>query len=139
MADGGVALKVLRDDTFGEMSISGTRSDLLALCRELRSGRAEMRASKAADPRPYDRSLSRIEFRPASGKVHISSLEDGESMEIRGGLEFLAFLAEVIEGFALEADQDDHLHVDYFPGHYYLVEESDSLVIEFDDGEPNSL
>jgi hypothetical protein len=44
----------------------------------------------------------------------------------------LALLAENVEGFASEADRSEHLHVDYFPGHDYLAQESDSLVVAID-------
>lgn len=131
-------LKVLREDSTGEMELSGTRSELLALGRGLRSGQGEFRIPKDSNPFPYDRSLSRIEFRQASGKVRISSSGDGETLEVQGRLESLALLADNIEGFALEADQDDHLHVDYFPEHDYLAEGSESLVVGIDGDVPKS-
>ncbi|MGW1157846.1 Imm32 family immunity protein [Streptomyces sp. NPDC002513] len=131
-------LKVLREDSTGEMELSGTRSELLALGRELRSGRGEILIPKASNPFPYDRALSRIEFQQASGKVRISPSGDGEAMEIQGELDSLALLADNIEGFALEADQGDHLHVDYFPEHDYLAEGSESLVVGIDGDAPKS-
>ncbi|MFC5185043.1 hypothetical protein ACFPM5_26990 [Actinomadura harenae] len=133
-----MALKVLREDSTGEMELSGTRSELLALAREFRRGRGEVRIPKVSDPAPYGRSLSRIDFRQASGKVGISSSGDGEVMEVQGGLDSLALLADNIEGFALEADQGDHLHVDHFPEHDYLAEGSDPLVVCIDGDAPKS-
>ncbi|WP_199744669.1 Imm32 family immunity protein [Actinomadura harenae] len=82
--------------------------------------------------------MSRIDFRQASGKVGISSSGDGEVMEVQGGLDSLALLADNIEGFALEADQGDHLHVDHFPEHDYLAEGSDPLVVCIDGDAPKS-
>ncbi|WP_133898433.1 hypothetical protein [Streptomyces sp. KS 21] len=132
-------LKVLRGDSTGEMELSGPRSDLMALARELRSGQGEIRLEKVSDPSPYSRSLLRITYRQASGKITISSSGDSESLEIQGGLELLSLLAENIESFALEADQDDHLHVDYFPEHDYLASGSGSLVVAIDsDAHPRS-
>ncbi|MFE7455794.1 hypothetical protein [Streptomyces sp. NPDC057554] len=122
-------LKVLRNDSTGELELSGTRSELLALGQKLRSGRGEIILAKFSNPFPYTRSLLRIEFQQATGKIRISSSEDGEALEVEGGPESLSLLAENIEGFALEADQDDHLHVDYFPEHDYLAEGSGSLVV----------
>ncbi|MEU6226274.1 hypothetical protein [Streptomyces sp. NPDC047042] len=61
-------MKVLRGDSTGELALSGTRSELLALGRELRSGRGEILLEKVHDPFPYSRSWSRITFRRARGK-----------------------------------------------------------------------
>ncbi|MFE7480476.1 hypothetical protein [Streptomyces sp. NPDC057552] len=121
-------LKVLRDDSTGELELSGTRSDLLTLAQKLRNGRGEILLAKVSNPFPYTKSLLRIEFQQAGGKLRISSSEDGEALEFEGRLESLSLLAENIEKFALEADQDDHLHADYLPEHDYLAEESGSLV-----------
>ncbi|MFG2594561.1 hypothetical protein [Streptomyces sp. NPDC048462] len=132
-------LKVLRGDSTGEMELSGPRSDLVALARELRSGQGEIRLEMVSNPSPYSRSLLRIKYRQASGKIKISSSGDSESLEIQGGLEPISLLAENIESFALEADQDDHLHVDYFPEHDYLASGSESLVVAIDsDPHPRS-
>lgn len=122
-------LKALREDSSGEIELSGTRSELLRLVRDLRTGQGEIHLSKVENPFPYDSSLSRIEFRKSSGKVKVSSLSEGETLELQGGLESLGLLADNIEGFALEAAEDDHLHVDYFPEHDYLAEGSGSLVV----------
>ncbi|MFD4524441.1 hypothetical protein ACFWP7_11095 [Streptomyces sp. NPDC058470] len=62
----------------------------------------------------------------------MSSSGDGEALVVEGGPQSLSLLAENIESFALEADQSDHLHVDYFPQHDYLVEGSSSLVVAID-------
>ena len=122
-------LTVLRSDSTGELELSGTRSELLTLGRALRSGRGEILLAQVSNPFPYTRSLLRIEFQQASGKIRMSSSGDGEYLAVEGKAESLSLLAENIEGFALGADQDDHLHVDYFPGHDYLAEESGSLVV----------
>ncbi|MFJ9379408.1 hypothetical protein [Streptomyces sp. NPDC101455] len=125
-------MKVLRDDSTGELELSGSRSELLALGRKLRSGDGEILLAKASDPFPYSGSLLRIGVRQASGKVRISSSGDSGSLDVEGRLESLSLLAENIEGFALEADQGDHLHVDYFPEHDYLAGGSGSLVVAID-------
>ncbi|MEW2051769.1 hypothetical protein OHS71_01355 [Streptomyces sp. NBC_00377] len=122
-------MKVLRGDSTGELELSGTRSELLALGRELRTGRGEFPLEKVSDPFPYSRSLSRMSVRRASGKIMISSSGDSESLDVQGGEEAFALLADNIEGFASEADGDDHLHVDYYPDHDYLAEGSGSVVV----------
>ncbi|MET7356460.1 hypothetical protein ABZT42_53975 [Streptomyces mirabilis] len=125
-------VKVLRGDSTGELELSGTRSELLALGQKLRNGQGEILLEKVSDPFPYSRSLSRMTFRQVSGKITISSFGDSESMDVQGGPESFSLFAENIEGFAVEADQDDHLHVDYFPEHDYLAEGSGSVVVAID-------
>ncbi|MDX2681594.1 Imm32 family immunity protein [Streptomyces sp. NY05-11A] len=127
-------MKVVRGDSTGELELSGTRSELLALGRELRSGQGEISLEKVADPFPYSRSLSSMRFRRVSGKILISSSADSEALDVRGGPEALALLADNIEGFAAEADEDDHLHVDCYPDHDYLAEGSGSVVVVIDEG-----
>ncbi|WUV17759.1 hypothetical protein OG352_24475 [Streptomyces sp. NBC_01485] len=129
-------VKVLRGDSTGELELSGTHSELLALGRELRSGQGEISLERVSDPFPYSRSLSWMTFQLVSGKILISSSGDSESLDIRGGPEALALLADNIEGFASDADGDDHLHVDYFPEHDYLAEGSGSVVVAID-GDPS--
>ncbi|WP_330290041.1 Imm32 family immunity protein [Streptomyces sp. NBC_00576] len=131
-----MTVKVLRGDSTGELELSGTRSELLTLGRELRKGHGEIPLEKVSDPFPYNRSLSRMSVRRASGKVMISSSGDSESLDVRGGPEALALLADNIEGFASEADADDHLHVDHYPDHDYLAEGSGSVVVSID-GDPS--
>ncbi|MFE5036809.1 hypothetical protein [Streptomyces sp. NPDC056683] len=125
-------VKVLRDDSTGELELSGTRSELRALGRQLRSGQGAVLLEKVSDPFPYSRSLSRMTFRQTSGKITISSSGDSGSVDLRGGPESFSLLADNIEGFAAGADQDDHLHVDYFPDHDYLAEGSGSVVVALD-------
>lgn len=132
IAGGGAILKVLHSVSTGELELSGTRSELLTLGRNLRSGRGEILLAKVANPFPYTRSLSRIEFQQASRKIRLSSSGDGETLDVTGRLESFSLLAENIEGFALESDQGDHLHVDYFPEHDYLAGGSGSLVVAID-------
>ncbi|MCT9005385.1 Imm32 family immunity protein [Streptomyces rhizosphaerihabitans] len=129
-----MTMKVLRGDPTGELELSGTRSELLSLGRELRSGHGEISLEMVSNPFPYSRSLSWMRFHLVSGKILISSSGDNETLDIQGGPEALALLADNIEGFASEADQGDHLHVDYFPEHDYLAEGSGSMVVVIDGG-----
>ncbi|MFJ9712300.1 hypothetical protein [Streptomyces sp. NPDC101234] len=122
----------MRGDSTGELELSGTRSELRSLGRQLRSGQGEILLEWVSDPFPYSRSLSRMTFRQTSGKITISSSGDSGSMDLQGGPESFSLLAENIEGFAAEADQDDHLHVDCFPDHGCLAEGSGSVVVAID-------
>lgn len=121
-------MQVLRLDSTEEMELSGTRSELLALARSLRNDRGRHDLHGDPAPFPYSRSLSEIEVREISGgAVNISW--DGSSLKIRGGRSALDLLADNIGSFASEAADSDHLHIEYFPGHFYLSPESESLVL----------
>ncbi|MFB7781812.1 hypothetical protein ACFC1D_03710 [Streptomyces vinaceus] len=124
-------LYVLVSDATGELELSGSRAELYAFGRQVRAGLGETALSHVADPAPYSRSLSRVTFGQAETAAVIAVLADGETLEVRGGPEALAVLATNIEGFAQESDPSDHLHLEY-PGHAYLSEESDPLVLAFD-------
>jgi hypothetical protein len=122
-------MQVLRADKSGEMELSGTSLELLELVKGLRSSRGTRRLGASGNPSPYSRALSSIESRRTSGKVAILLPSDGETLEIQGGLEELELLASNIEDFAADGDRSAHLHVEYFPGHDYLSERSEPLVI----------
>ncbi|WP_202609546.1 SUKH-3 domain-containing protein [Herbidospora solisilvae] len=121
-------LQVLRADSTAELELSGTRPELRALGRFLRAGRGRRGLLENREPSPYSRSLSELQFQETPGSV-IRILVDGSSLKIFGGRAALDLLADDIEDFASNADASDHLHVEYFPGHHYLVSGSDSLVI----------
>ncbi|WP_425564566.1 Imm32 family immunity protein [Planotetraspora silvatica] len=110
------------------MELSGTRSELRALSRSLRNEQGGCGFFENRAPFPYSRSLSGLEFRETSEDV-VCIAADGPSLKIHGGRMALDLLAENIEGFASEADHSDHLHIEYFPGHDYLSQDSEPLVI----------
>ena len=127
-------LSLLRSDSTGEMKISGTRVQLRELARRLRSeGEGTVTLYSVSDPSPYSRSLEIIEFCRRSGKVCISLVQDKSSLMIKGDTESLDVFADNIDEFASKADSGTHLHIEYYPGHYYLAEGSESLVITITD------
>lgn len=115
----------------GEVEVSGTRAGLLALAGVLRGG-GDLALAPVADPAPYDRAPARLRVRlREAGRVRVSV--DDTILLIEGGPGSIAVLAENVEGFAAEADDPrHHLHIDYFPGHFYLAEGSAPLVVGWD-------
>jgi hypothetical protein len=127
-------LSLLHSDSTGEMKISGTRAQLRELARRLRSdGDGRITLYSVSDPSPYSRSLETIEFCRRSGKVCISLVHDKSSLILKGDTESLDVFADNIDEFASEADFGTHLHIEHYPGHYYLEEGSESLVIAIAD------
>lgn len=113
----------------GEMEFSGTSLELLKLVKALRVSRESCRLDVTADPAPYSKALSTLETRQTSGKVLISVSSDRETLKIQGGRNAMEMLASTVEEFAAEGDGAAHLHVEYLPGHEYLSQESEPLVI----------
>lgn len=126
-------MQVRRQDVSHEMELRGTAVELNALAELIRSGDGGVELDCAGDPFPYDRKLSRVRIAPASGPAVIQCSSDSDVLYIRGGGAQFELLAVNLEGFADEGDALSHLHLDYFPGHDYLDESSEPLVIALAD------
>ncbi|MFJ4845537.1 MULTISPECIES: hypothetical protein [unclassified Streptomyces] len=123
-------VQVLYSGETRELEISGTRRELLALGRLLRGKSGSCDLLENRQPFPYERSLSKIEFREEPERNTASLVTEDQAMRIQGGRAALDLLADNIEGFASGVDSSGHCHVD-FPAHEYVAPESDSLVITF--------
>ncbi|CAM3243625.1 hypothetical protein STSO111631_09435 [Stackebrandtia soli] len=118
-------------DLDGELGLDGTFSSFVALGQLLRRGSGDMDLATADDPYPYVGSLSRIIVRQSNRKI-VMRVVDGKDFEACGNMDSLRQLARNVENFAASAYGKDHLHVDYYPDHFYLDEESVSLVVRVD-------
>lgn len=111
--------------------VAGDGDSLIALSAVLRSGAAAVIAVTVPDetPDPYERWLETISVRPElSTQVEVRVAN--RQVIAAGGTSSLALLADNIETFANSREQlDEHLHIEYFPGHYYLREGSTPLII----------
>ncbi|GAA2561338.1 hypothetical protein GCM10010435_36290 [Winogradskya consettensis] len=121
-------IKVLRSDSTDEMDLSGPSVDMYALVELLRAGAGEMSLAPDPEPRFYDRALARMIINRAAGRVLLTV--EGDTLHIAGEERFLAVLADNLEAVAEAGDTTSHLHVDYYPGHYYLAEDSAALVVQ---------
>ncbi len=123
-------LSLVRSDTTGEMELRGSSSQFKEFAARLRSG-GEISASldEVPDPSPYDRALSRVVIRSGSGKVVVTLMDDGQSLLICGGGEFMAVLAANTDGFGEDGVHGERAHIEYFPDHYYLAEDAEPLIL----------
>ena len=123
-------LSLVRSDTTGDMELRGSSSQFKEFAARLRSGgEIPVSPDEVLDPSPYDRALSRVVIRSGSGKVVVTLMDDGQSLLICGGGEFMAVLAANIEGFAEGGAYGEHAHIEYFPDHHYLAEDAEPLVL----------
>ncbi len=128
-----LVLSLLLGEETGELELKGCREKFQLLAARIRSGDASsIPLTMVDDPRPYSRSLQRIEIRGGSGKVSISLLGDRVSLLVQGGAESREVLAENIEAFARDATGLEHMHIEPYPDHYYLAEDSAAIVLAFE-------
>lgn len=127
---GGLLLTLVRSDATTEMELRGSGTEFREFAAGLRSGReVSVYLDVAPDPSPYDRALSRVLIRSGSGKVEVALMDDGQSLLICGGAEFMAVMAANFDGFAEDGVRGEHAHIEYLPDHYYLAEDADPLVL----------
>ncbi|QYN18900.1 hypothetical protein [Amycolatopsis sp. DSM 110486] len=108
------------------MDITATEKELAHLASLIAEGAGFI---STAPTSPQNHTLAGIEVRntPVSG-VHIRLDGQTQIIVISGDAESRAVLSENVHAMAT-AEDGGHLHVDYFPGHYYLAEGSLPLVI----------
>ncbi|MEU4675098.1 hypothetical protein AB0F91_45960 [Amycolatopsis sp. NPDC023774] len=108
------------------MDITATAKELAHLASLIAEGTGFISAAPTSPPNSM---LTGIEVRKTSGSgVHIRLDDQTQTLVISGDAESRAVLAENVHAMAT-AEDGGHLHVDYFPGHYYLLEGSLPLVI----------
>lgn len=124
-------MQVLRGELTREMELRGTAAELTGLANLLISGSGSVSLDHVDDPSPYGRSLSRINVVRTSGPIAMTCAAGSDELYIRGGSPQLDLLAANVRGYADDRDGDamSHLHIDYFPGHDYLDESSEPLVL----------
>jgi hypothetical protein len=115
-------------------AVSGDRIALNGLARILRgdasADAAEVLLQPGSEAAPYEEFMSKLVVRHDSGRVSVTKKLD--EVLITGSPQHLRLLAENIEALADDAEGDRHLHVEYYPDHFYLDQSSEPLVIELE-------
>ncbi|MDX3667605.1 Imm32 family immunity protein [Streptomyces europaeiscabiei] len=115
----------------GEVEVSGSVNSLGEWANALTRDDVEISTSPGDDPSPYPRCLTGIRVRStAPGLVKMSVDVDRQALTFTGSGESMKVLAENILGLCREGVPGDHLHIEYFPDHFYLAESRISLVVE---------
>ncbi len=119
----------------GETELRGSSLGLLSLARLLTSDEpssAKFRVPDKSSVYPYDAFLHSVSVTRNEQPVTIT--RENNTLVISGSLDHLSLLADNIIGLATQAsDHTGHLHIDYYPDHFFLSPLSDSLVVERDD------
>ena len=112
--------------------VSGDRAALKILAEVLRrheSGdTSEVALETGFDVASYEESMRGLVVRHDNGRVCI--VKDSDKVVINGSPHHLRLLAENIEAVADDGEVDQHLHIEYYPDHFFLDERSEPLVVE---------
>ena len=112
------------------LEIAGSRDALKQLASWIAAGGGSLSFDKPeTSPAPYERWLDRLAVTASQHSLVTIGIQD-DTVRVVGDQTGLATLAENIRIFAGDAGSpDDHLHIDYYPGHFFLAEESVPLVV----------
>ena len=118
-------MRLACDPLFSEVDLIASAEELSRLAGAVADGEGLL--SSTASPGSND--LAGVEVRKTSGPGVLIHLDpERRILVISGDSAGRAVLADNLLGMA-SAEGGGHLHVDYFPGHFYLAEGSLSLVV----------
>jgi hypothetical protein len=118
-------VRLVCDPVFSEVDLMASAEELSRLADAVADGEGVL--SSAVSPGSND--LAGVEVKKTSGPGVVIRLDpERQVLVISGDSAGRAVLADNLLGMA-SAEDGGHLHVDYFPGHFYLAEGSLSLVI----------
>jgi hypothetical protein len=113
----------------GEVDVSGTESDSLYFVSQLLQGKGNIAGNMDGSPAPYDKFLKSIVIKTVPGqRLAFTVTEDGDLL-VAGEYTGLEAIAGNLKWFVeKERRQGDHLHVEYYPDHFFLAENSIPIV-----------
>jgi hypothetical protein len=114
-----------------EVEIVAARAEFLDLATRLRSGHGELAGCVDGSVATYERLLSSIVIDETPNRGVFLAATGGGSLSITGDARRLEVLAKNISGFADAGEEDEHIHVEHFPGHFYLEAGSAPTVLAF--------
>ncbi len=115
----------------GELKLSAGRRELLALAGAAEAGSGYFSLAADADVAPYDVALSDLELESVDRPtVRVAVDGSGKRLLITGDASSLGVFAQNLRGLAGTPNTVDHLHIEYYPEHFYLDSESLPIVVE---------
>ncbi|WP_406328341.1 hypothetical protein [Streptomyces sp. NBC_00203] len=118
-------MRLVSDPTYGEVDLSASAEELTRLATAVAQGEGLVSSTSS----PGSDALAGVEVKETSGPgVLIHRDAERQILVISGDSASRAVLAENLRDMAT-AEDGGHLHIDYFPGHFYLAEGSLPLVV----------
>lgn len=113
------------------IDLRGDEKSLRALGLRLRNIREgielPLHVPLGESPAPYTSFATKLSIKPSTGPVCVEREQD--SIVLKGDGAKLEVLAQNFETAAGMSVRDDHLHIEFYPGHYFLAAESLPLVV----------
>ncbi|PYC75821.1 hypothetical protein C7C46_23385 [Streptomyces tateyamensis] len=118
-------MRLISDPAGGEVDLTASADELNRLVSRVAEGEGFLDSS----PSPGTDALAGIEVRKTAGPGVLVDLDpERRFLVISGDPASREVLADNLRGMA-SAEDGGHLHIDYFPGHFYLAEGSLPLVV----------
>ncbi|MEU3606428.1 hypothetical protein AB0E83_13385 [Streptomyces sp. NPDC035033] len=118
-------MRLVRDPVYGEVDLTASAEELSRLAGAVAAGEGWFNSTAS----PGGNALTGIEVAGTSGQGVLIRLDpERQILVISGDSASRAVFADNLRGMA-SAEDGGHLHVDYFPGHFYLAEGSLPLVV----------
>ncbi|MER5533551.1 Imm32 family immunity protein [Streptomyces mirabilis] len=118
-------MRVVSDPGYTEVDLSASAEELTWLASAVARGEGLLSSTSS----PGSDALAGVEVLKSSGPgVLIRRDAERQILVISGDAAGRAVLAENLRALATDED-GGHLHIDYFPGHFYLAEGSLPLVV----------
>ncbi|MFC5197484.1 MULTISPECIES: Imm32 family immunity protein [Streptomyces] len=118
-------MRLVPDAGYGEVDLSASAEELTRLASAVAQGEGLVGSTFS----PGGNALAGVEVRGTSGPgVLIHRDAERQILVISGDSAGRAVLAESLREMAT-AEGGGHLHIDYFPGHFYLAEGSLPVVV----------
>jgi hypothetical protein len=130
--DGSISLVARIGGGHDALSLVGTPATLLSLAEALDRGcDTTLRLAEGVDPTPYLRTANVLRV-VVEAACDVSVAVDGDVVTVRGAAPDLAILAENVKSLGEHPGKGKHLHIEYFPDHFYLRADSHPMVVEVD-------
>ncbi|KUO11876.1 Imm32 family immunity protein [Streptomyces sp. DSM 15324] len=118
-------MRLVSDPAFGEVDLSASAEELTLLASAVARGEGLLASTCGAETD----GLAGVKVDKTAGPgVLIHRDAERQLLVISGDFAGRAVLAENLRAMATD-ERGGHLHIDYFPGHFYLAEGSVSLVV----------
>lgn len=119
-------------DSARELEIAANKEELLDLSKKLTENDVEINAEasgKNLSAAPYSRFLSGIQVSISSGQLVEFQVTQHGKVLLRGDRQKLSILSNVVLSFAEDWTTGEHMHIEYYPEHFYLSPNSVSTIL----------
>lgn len=111
-----------------EVEVAGSRANMKAIAKSVASS-GTVPLVPQGDPAPYEKWIEAIKIEETAGSLAIRVDTWSNILRLTGSPQTLQMLAKTVLVLAGAAEENYHLHVEFYPGHPFLDEQSWSLAL----------